>query len=62
MSATEPPPPPTAATRGRFDNLWFALLFASLLVGIGMTIFAPVGNETHALESPATQPAREGAP
>jgi hypothetical protein len=27
------------------DALWFTILFASIVVGLGMTMFAPVGDD-----------------
>jgi hypothetical protein len=40
------PDQPTEPVRRRpTDALWFTILFASIATGIGMTIFAPVGDE-----------------
>jgi hypothetical protein len=59
VRAAEPAEP---VVRSPMDGLWFAVLFVSIAVGIGMTIFAPVGDEklpTVAVigSAPATAPA-----
>jgi len=53
---------PNAATqRGPMDKVWFTVLFASIAVGIGMTIFAPVGDAPPApVQTP--RPAPSSAP
>lgn len=40
------------------DALWFTVLFASIVTGLGMTIFAPVGNDP----SPAVTTALPSVP
>ena len=43
---TNRPDQPTEPVQRRpTDALWFTILFASIATGIGMTIFAPVGDD-----------------
>ena len=58
INANEPIEP---VQRRPTDALWFTVLFASIVVGIGMTILAPVGDEPKPVQaigapSPSTEP------
>ena len=44
-TSNRPDQPTEPAQRRPTDALWFTILFASIAVGIGMTIFAPVGDD-----------------
>ncbi|MGB7160791.1 MAG: hypothetical protein WBD40_22190 [Tepidisphaeraceae bacterium] len=43
--------PADVVQRRPLDGPWFTILFASIAVGIGMTIFAPVGDTPPAASS-----------
>ncbi|HEV2296500.1 MAG TPA: hypothetical protein VGR35_21830 [Tepidisphaeraceae bacterium] len=46
QATTKRPDQPSEPVQRRpTDALWFAVLFVSVATGIGMTIFAPVGDE-----------------
>ena len=47
----DPDEPIEPVQRRPTDVLWFAVLFVSIATGIGMTIFAPVGDEPPAAAS-----------
>lgn len=50
-----PKQPADIMQRRPLDALWFTILFASIAIGIGMTLFAPIGNDPPgAPASPAT--------
>jgi hypothetical protein len=52
---SNPNQPTEPVRRSPLDALWFTILFASIAVGIGLTIFAPVGDEPRtAAPVPAT--------
>ena len=54
-TTTKRPEQPTEPVRRRpTDVLWFAVLFLSIATGLGMTIFAPVGDEPPPVPPSAT--------
>jgi len=45
MSMRDEPTTTEPVQRRPTDALWFTILFASIAIGIGMTMFAPVGDD-----------------
>ncbi len=56
--SNQPNQPTEPVHRRPTDALWFTVLFASIATGLGMTIFAPVGNDP----SPAVTTALPSVP
>ena len=60
-NTTRPDQPTETVQRRPTDAIWFGVLIVSIVAGIGMSIFAPVGDEPKGAAAlpPSTLPAFE---